>query len=133
MATTTPAPPQGRPATKTASTAMVMLEQKRPQMRAVAARVKAEAMAERDTLVAGATGLGLGLLERYQVDYPAIPGVDKSVTPALALYVAGRWSGNRDIKAAARAAIAIAAYRIGAGGKAGVSGDDGDEVISGSL
>lgn len=97
-------------------------------------RIKAEAAADSETLIGMAAAGGLGLLERYNVNYPHLPMMDKTATPAIVLYAAAKFTGSARLKAFARGAVHVATYRMAAGGEApGVSGEGDEDLTAGRI
>lgn len=136
-----PAPPTAaRPATPRApGTSMVVVEAAAtkgppPRRSAIVERIKAEAAGDAETLYGMAAAGALGLAERYNFNYPHLPMLDKTATPAIALYVAAKVTGSGRLKALARGAVHVATYKMAAGADAGnVSGDGGEEELSGRI
>lgn len=106
-----------------------------PRRSAVLDRIKAEAAGDAETLYGTAAAVGLGLMDRYGINYPHLPMLDKTATPAIALYAAAKFFGSSRLRAVARGAVHVAAYRMAAGDALaqGVSGDDGEDLTAGSI
>lgn len=143
MAATIPAPPTAsRQAAQRTGTALVAVQAGTqpmkpppPRRSAVLDRIKAEAAGDAETLYGTAAAVGLGLMDRYGINYPHLPMLDKTATPAIALYAAAKFFGSGRLRAVARGAVHVAAYRMAAGDALAqsVSGNDGEDLTAGSI
>jgi len=106
---------------------------RKTQIRRVAGKVAAAAMAEKHTVAAVAAAGALGLLERNNVPVPYLEFLGKAGSMGALAWIAGKYTGNVTVQHVATGLLSVAAYELAKGGAkaGGVAGDS--EVIMGEI